>query len=168
MGRTLIRPLKKHSMKKFILLTLLSIGLFGIASAQTNPLQPRFDSTGFSGDNTGRVLSWSYSTIVNILPNDSNYIYPRHFVEIYRDTLNSIVADSSSIVFPSKYISARVCDEVKFLIQGPSGGVVNFYNTSPTVTMQSQGRVVLGAKGLATVTFVYNGTYYVESNRVIQ
>lgn len=161
---------------KIIALFLIAISTFFVGHAQENPgarqwktmgATPRFDTTG-QGDNTGRVLTYKYATIVNILPADTVFIYPNAYQTVYRDTLNSTVADSSSISFAANpWSSGRIGDHVTFIIQGPSGGVTTFYNTAPIAQVVSAGRVVLGAGGAATVDFIFNGKVYVEDSRQI-
>jgi len=143
-------------MKKFIAFTfaLLLIGSAVIAQSTS----PRF-GTAKNQDNTGRSLTWKYTTITDAAGADSTTIAPNAFETIYR------VALTDSVFFKSPTVTnCYAGDRIRIIASGASGTKLKFagtnFITAGTATLSSSGRAVL--------TFIFDGAKIVEASRVVQ
>lgn len=142
-------------MKKFILFVL--IAFIGFAS-NAQSTSPRFGS-GANNDNTGRVLTYKYTTIVDAAGADSTTIVPNAWQTIYR------VAAVDSIYFKSPSVKQSFAgDNVVIVVSGASGKLVKFAGTN----FISAGTATLSSGGRAVIKFIFDGAKWVEASRVVQ
>lgn len=141
-------------MKKFILLAICAVTLSLGANAQ------RFGTSAQpQKDNTGRKLTLDYLTpaysatitITPALPGKSKtYIKP------------ATLTGACEIDIADTY--SQVCDELTFIFTSDGTGRVVTFDGNFVV----YGTLTLIASKQGTVTFVYDGTNYVETARTIQ
>jgi len=142
-------------MKKVILF--LSF-IIAITFANAQSTSPRF-GTAKNQDNTGRALTYGLKAFTDATGADSIIVTPAFFQSIYNVTL----IDSFTFKTPVTSVS-YYGDNIKIIATGASGTKVKFSGT-PWITT---GTATLSSKGRAVIDLVFDGTYWVESNRTVQ
>lgn len=138
-------------MKKFISLLILAFAFTVGVSAQATT--PRF-GTSKNSDNTGRVLTYGYSAISY---DDTVTVAPNAYETIYKYT----TLTGNCIIYATE-TKCRVGDKVYFLFNLASGG-------ARTVTFgtgfTASATMVVDSAQAASVTFMYNGSNFIEIGR---
>lgn len=138
-------------MKKFILISILALSFLGSLAAQATT--PRF-GTSRNSDNTGRVLTYGYDAISY---DDTVTVAPNAFETIYKYT----TLTGNCIIYATE-TKCRVGDKVFFLFNLASGG-------ARTVTFgtgfTASATMVVDSAQAASVTFMYNGSNFIEVGR---
>ncbi len=143
-------------MKKILFaFMLLTVGL--TVSAQSTA--PRF-GTATNRDNTYRGMTLGYTSITEAAGADTATLAPRKFTNYYRVTL---AADSLYLASPT-ITSCYAGDELIIVASGASGTKVKFAGTN----WQSAGTATLSSGLYAVISFVFSGTKWVETSRVVQ
>ena len=148
------------SIKTILLAILFVCTMFG-ASAQST--KPRW-GTGINDNNTGSALQYKYITATDAVGADTTKLAPRSFMTIVNCT--NVV---DSIAFSATVTNAYVGDRIVFLATNSagSGHLVKFVganwsasSTGPSVTLTSSKK--------ANIEWVFDGTIWVETQRVTQ
>lgn len=142
-------------MKKLILFLSISLVAFATYAQSTSP---RFGTTS-TRDNTGRVLTYAYSSVSDAAGNDTINIAPKHYETIYRLT----VADSA-VINITPLTNSFVGDKIYFVASGASGKKVKFYTTN----LLTAGTITTSSNARASIIFIFDGTKWVEISRVAQ
>ncbi len=159
-------------MKKllFILISFLAINL---ASAQsTATTTPRF-GTATKDDNTGRVLTYAVISTTDLAQAtlDTLTIQPNAYqtlVCMKVGTAMQNLSDSVCYKFSSKNTVYRLGDQVTFMIsKGTGAGKIKFGGSQYIISTASTA-VAIAANKTLIITFVYNGTKWVEVSRMTQ
>jgi hypothetical protein len=136
-------------MKNFITLLIVGLAFTATSFAQS----PRFGTTSRQ-DNTGRVLTYGYAAISY---DDTVTVVPNAYETIYKYT----TLTGNSLVYATE-TNAKIGDKVYFLFNLGSGGARTV--TFGTGFIASATLVVDSAQA-ATITFMYNGSDYIEIGR---
>jgi hypothetical protein len=157
-------------MKK--LLFLFSIAMLFIVSANAQVTTPRYGIVA-GDDNTGRVLTYNYVSVVEKVGFDSIVPAPHAWTTIYK-----VNVANDSIRFSSPSITRSYFgDNIEIVVTGASGkkvsfaGVTNYANSKWVLgtysgTGLTTGSIVLGSKGKAVIKFVFDGAVWVEAGRI--
>lgn len=143
-------------MKNILSIIILSVAVSFAASAQST--SPRFGTTK-SQDNTGRVLTYGWSTIEDVAGNDTLSISPAFAGAHYKLTLTD-----SCYIKISSVVSCYAADQLKLIVLGSSGGKVKFVSSN----VNANGTATLSSVGRGVVSFIFDGVKFTESGRVIQ
>lgn len=135
---------------------MLAIGMIATVSAQST--SPRW-GTGPNNDNTGRALTYAYSSIVDATGADSAFVYPN----AYSSTIRVTLTDSIYLNF-SNIKKSFASDHVIIVASGASGTKVKF----STANVISTGTATLSAGGRAVIKFIFDGVKWVEDDRAVQ
>lgn len=141
-------------MKKFILI----FALFCTLSALAQSTSPRF-GTLKNQDNTYRVLTLKKAAIVDAAGNDTLSVSPNAFYTYVTAT----AVDSFSVKIGTAATS-YFGDQLQLIVSGTSGKIVKFVGS----LILSTGTATLSSNGRAVITFVFDGTKWVESSRAVQ
>lgn len=147
-------------MKKFISLIICVLALT-FANAQST--SPRF-GTGVR-DNTGRVLTYNVTSYAaDAAGNDTIFLTPDAYVTHLRSTVN--ITDSVNI--KPKLTRCNFGDVLKvFVTKGSGSGAVRFPSTLFT-NDASANRYTIGANKTAYFEFIFNGSKWVMTAKMIQ
>jgi hypothetical protein len=143
-------------MKKF-LLACIAISAFAFA-ASAQSTAPRFGTTK-NKDNTYRTLTNGYTAITDAAAADSVTITPNKHNNIYRITMTDSLYMASPVI-----TSSYAGDRITLVISGASGTKLKFAGTN----FQSAGTATLSSGLYAVISFIFSGTKWVESARVVQ
>lgn len=143
-------------MKK-LLLACIAISAFAL-SATAQSTAPRFGTTK-NKDNTYRVLTNGYIAITDVAGADSTRIAPNKHNNIYRITITDSLYMSSPTI-----TSSYAGDRITLIVSGASGTKLKFAGTN----FQSAGTATLSSGLNAVISFIFSGTKWVESARVVQ
>lgn len=147
-------------MKKLLaILTIMALCAVTTFSAHAQSIAPRFDSTGISGDNTGRVLNYHYATLSDAAGNDTTSLNPRAWDNVYAVHLN----DSTSLKFYT-INNSYLGDKITIIATGASGTKLKFADAN----WLSTGTATLSSGGVAILRFIFDGTKWAELSRVVQ
>lgn len=136
-------------MRKFILISFLFAFALSVTAQATTP---RFGTTSKT-DNTGRVLTYKYVTPTY---DDTITVVPNAF-----ETIVKVAAlTGNSDIFATETYS-RVGDKVVFIFSASGGARTVTFRTGLTASAT----MVVDSAQVATVSFIYNGTNYVETGR---
>ncbi len=122
---------------------------------------PRF-GTLKNQDNTGRVLTYKYSTPTLADAGDSVAISPNASKTIY----NAAALTHAKTVKVGK-VNAKVCDELIFIFTSDTltaGRVVTF----STNFVVSASTLTVDASQKATISFIFDGVAWIETSRAKQ
>ena len=145
-------------MKKIILFAALAI--FAACNVKAQTTTPRFGTTKNS-DQTYRRMNLGYVSVTDAAGLDSFRVNTNSFRTIYK------VALVDSLMFASPTITnAYFGDELTFVISGTSGNKFKF--STVTTNFQGAGTATLSSGLNAILTFVFNGSKWVEKSRVVQ
>jgi len=137
-------------MKKLLFLVTLQIALAGSLFAQNST--PRFGSPP-NGDNTGRTLPYAFKVQTYAAALQQ---FPNAFETIYKINLTGALTDSI------KVDNANIGDRVIIIFTGDTTRVVTF-----TQRAHSTGTLSVANTKRAVIEFVFDGTYWLETNRSI-
>lgn len=143
-------------MKKF-LLACIAISAFAFA-ASAQSTAPRFGTTK-NKDNTYRTLTNGYTAITDAAAADTATITPNKHNNIYRITMTDSLYMASPVI-----TSSYAGDRITLIVSGASGTKLKFAGTN----FQSAGTATLSSGLYAVVSFIFSGTKWVESARVVQ
>lgn len=159
-------------MKKFIF-GLIAILAISFASAQsTATTTPRF-STESRGDNTGRVLTYAVISTTDLAQAtlDTITIQPSAFQTIVCmkvGTAMQNLSDSVCYKFSSRNTVYRLGDECVFMVsKGTGAGKIKF-GGSQYILSTASAAVAVAANKTLIMRFVWNGSKWVEVDRMIQ
>lgn len=140
-------------MKKFILLFVSIVLALGVSAQSTSP---RF-GTAKNQDNTARVLTYAVATAIDAVGRDSVVIKTTAFQTYYK------VACVDSLVFKQPTITnAYYGDRLTIVLTSTTGTPkVGFSGTY----WKSSGTATLSTGLRGVIEFVFDGAYWVESNR---
>lgn len=142
-------------MKNFIL-SIIAIFAFVLVNAQST--SPRFGTTP-NADNTGRVLTYKYQSIVDASGADSISLYPSAFNTIVR------VALTDNYTFKQPNIrNSKAGDVIQIVASGASGTILKFSGSY----FQTAGTATLSTGGRAVISLIFDGAKWVEASRVVQ
>lgn len=142
-------------MKKLLSLLILMAFVFAVKAQSTTP---RWGS-GAGNDNTGRVLTWKYTTLTDAAGADSIAIYPAAYQTIYR------IALTDSFYFKSPTVTKSYAgDKITIVASGSSGAKAKFAGTN----FITAGTATLSSSGRAVINLVFDGAKWVEASRVVQ
>lgn len=146
-------------MKK-ILFAIIAIATFTACNntAQAQSTSPRFGTTP-GRDNTYRTLTNGYTAITDAVAADTSTLYPAKFNSYYRISL----VDSLYMASPT-ITKSYAGDNITLIVSGASGTKLKFAGSN----WQSAGTATLSSGANAILTFVFSGTKWVESSRVVQ
>lgn len=143
-------------MKKILSLLLFSTILALTSFAQSTT--PRFGITP-NQDNTGRALNYKYFTLTDATGADSVIVTPNAWQTHYR------IALTDSLTLKQPVITKTYAgDNIRIIASGTPGTKVKFYGSN----WKSTGTATLSTGGRAVIDFVFDGSVWVESNRVVQ
>lgn len=137
-------------MRKFISLIALMFAFTVLASGQSTV--PRF-GTNKNQDNTGRILTWKYTQPSY---DDTVTVVPSAFETIYK-----MASLTGNIDLFATETYSRVCDKITFMFFASGGARTVTFRTGFTASAT----MVVDSAQSATVTFMYNGTNYIETGR---
>ncbi len=143
-------------MKKFLFAIIGLMFLSMVTSINVEAQSPRFGTTS-KQDNTGRVLTYKYEAISY---DDTVTVAPNAFETIYKYT----TLTGNSIIYATE-TNCKIGDKAYFLFNLGSGGArtVTFSTGfTPSATM------VVDSAQAASVTFMYNGSNFIEIGRAKQ
>ena len=142
-------------MKKFLGIILL---MFAVVFASAQSTTPRFGNAK-NQDNTGRVLTYKLVSLANTVK--SVNIAPNAYMTIYKVNLAT-----DSIAFKAPVIgTSYLGDIIKIVAIAPSGTpAIKFYGS----TWITAGTATLSTKLRAVITFIFDGTNWVETGRLVQ
>jgi hypothetical protein len=145
-------------MKKFILTFISIIALALVASAQFST--PSFGLPPF-GDNTGRALVYKLVTVVDATGNDSVKLAPNAF-----QTIVTIAAKDSITLSAPNVTTSHLGDRITIIINSTTGtpkvkfsAYLSLWKTSGTAT--------LSAGYVGTISLIFNGVKWVETDRLL-
>ena len=147
-------------MKK-ILFAAFVISAITFASCQETNAQstaPRFGTTK-NKDNTYRTLTNGYTAITDAAAADTSTITPNKHNNIYRITMTDSLYMASPVI-----TSSYAGDCITLIVSGASGTKLKFAGTN----FQSAGTATLSTGLYAVISFIFSGTKWVESARVVQ
>lgn len=122
---------------------------------------PRYGITT-SADNTGRVLTYGWNATADHAGTDTIKFTPAAWETIVRPgTLVDSVAYKITSV-KNSYAG----DRMTFIVTAPSGGGVFKFVGSNIKTGSSGARISMAANTRATISFIFDGAYWVELHRV--
>ncbi len=148
-------------MKKFLIAAFVGLGLF--ASAQSTP---RFGTTS-STDNTGRVLTYAYTTTVDVAQAtiDTMYFQPTAHETIWKATLS----DSCVVKLSSTTTSYRVGDIFTVMLaKGTGAGRIRLGGSKAKGSTTTSTGIALAANKRMIVRYMWDGSYWVEISRVVE
>ena len=141
-------------MKKLLFIALVLIGINSFAQSTS----PRF-GTKKNQDNTGRILTFGYSSIADATGADSIAVTPNYYKVVYRVTL------TDSFTFKQPVVTSSFAgDNITIVASGASGTKVKFNGTD----WLTSGTATLSSVGRAVIDLVFDGAKWVESNRTVQ
>jgi hypothetical protein len=140
--------------KLFCLLFFVAITVASFAQSVT----PRY-GTAKNQDNTGRVLTYNYLSVTDATGADSTVSFPN----AYQTTYTVSMRDSLTFKQPN-VTTSYATDKIEIIAIGASGTILKFYGSY----WKSSGSATLSTNGRAVVDFVFDGTYWVETNRNVQ
>ena len=143
-------------MKK--LFSIIALSIFTVAAVNAQSTSPRF-GTAKNQDNTGRVLTYAYTTWTDAAGADSTTVTPNAWQTIYRVALT----DSFYVKSPSVGRS-YAGDNVVIVASGSSGAKLKFAGTN----WISAGTATLSGGGRAVIKFIFDGAKWVEAYRTVQ
>lgn len=143
-------------MKNIIAILTLCLAVSFAASAQSTA--PRFGTTT-NADNTGRLLTYRYAAVDDAAGNDTLSLVPRAWQTIYR----SAVVDSATFKIGSVETSF-MGDRFNLIVSGSSGAKVKFVATN----CLNAGTATLSTNGRSVISFIFDGSKWVEFARVTQ
>lgn len=140
---------------KNIIFALISIFAFSIVNAQST--SPR-TGLGSNNDQTGRVLTWKYQSVSDVAGSDSIILA----TNAYNHTVRLALTDS--IFFKNPNVkNCFAADRLFIVASGASGTKVKFASTN----FISAGTATLSSSGRAVITFIFDGSKWVESSRIV-
>lgn len=147
-------------MKKLLLFA--SFLVFATVSFAQNTT-PRFGNAK-NQDNTGRVATWRYITPTDAAGADTVKLLPHSYTTIVQYT----AADSLAFNVTS-LANCYVGDELQFLVTNVSGSghQVKFVGSNWQVG-SGGASITLTASKRANINFIFDGTYWVETSRLVQ
>lgn len=150
-------------MKKFFTIALIGLLCGLCASAQTT--SPRFGIPP-SGDNTGRALTYNIVMPTDATGTDTLNLNLNAWQTLVRPA--AALTDSLRIQFTS-VSRCRVGDQVTFMIAAPAGGsrLLRFIGSNYVVGSDGTALTAAASK-VATITFLFNGTAWLEQSRFVQ
>jgi len=142
-------------MKK-ILFILSFVAFSFVSNAQSTT--PRFGS-GVGNDNTGRVLTYVYTSVTDAAGADSVTLKPNAWETVVRITLvDSLMLNSPSVT------RSFAGDRMELVVSGASGKKVKFAATN----FITAGTATLSTSGRSVISLIFDGAKWVESGRVTQ
>lgn len=152
-------------MKKLIVFLISAITLIAsVTTASAQSTVPRWGS-GSGGynpawGNTGRDLNYKYFAYRDTTAADTFKIRPNAYLTVINFTLK----DSLKIQVPST-TNCFTGDQISIICTAPSGTpFLNFAGTN----FQTAGKVTLSTGLTAFIGLIFNGSKWIESNRVVQ
>ena len=127
--------------------------VFGVSAQST---LPRWGGGPPQNDNTGRVLTYALKTVTTTTATATLYQKVNAYKTIIKvGPVNSAITDSVNVT------NAYVGDEIVFIFSaGATGSTITFGNHMvPSATM------VVDASSKATVSFIFDGTAWIETGR---
>jgi hypothetical protein len=140
-------------MKKLIFLSLAVIGFTFASVAQSTT--PRFGTTP-NKDNTGRVLTYSYSAPAYA---STITVAPKHFETIYK--VDSLTGNPSVV---TTLTNAYAGDRITFIFAAKGAARTVTFSTG----MTPSATLVVDSAQVATATFMFSGSKFVEVSRAKQ
>lgn len=146
-------------MKKVLSLIVILSLFASCVMAQSSTL-PRWGAGAPTQDNTGRILTYVYKSVVLTSAQASAYQIPSAYESIYKvASLTHALTDSLSIAY------SWVGDQVVFVFTADTltaGRVVTFGNH-----IKSAGTLTVAASKKATACFIFDGVAWIEKSRSI-
>jgi len=144
-------------MKKFFGIILL---LFVVLLASAQSVTPRFGSGLKNQDNTGRVITYNVATSTDAVGADSLSIKTNASETIYK------IAMTDSLYLKTPVVtSANYCDKLTLILTSTTGTPKLKIATGGSWVSSGTATLSTGLKGI--ITFVFDGTKWVESGRSI-
>lgn len=147
-------------MKKF--LTIISTLLLVTIAVSAQSTTPRFGITA-GQDNTGRVLNYRWYNPTDAAGADTVNLAPRAYSTVIKySAVDSLAFDVTSTA------SCYAGDHLRFMVTNSSGSghLVKFIGSN--WQLSSSGNITLTASKRATIDFIFDGTYWVETGRMVQ
>lgn len=149
-------------MKKLLIFLLLS-AFACIVNAQS--LTPRFGNTP-NQDNTGRSLNYKFNNTAERAGADTVKLIPSSFETYVIPT--GTITDSISYQIKSS-TSAYAGDRITFIVVNSSGSGHKLKFVGSAWQVSSSGAsITLTTAKRATIEFVFDGVYWLETKRVVQ
>lgn len=137
----------------FLLIAMLSVT---VVSAQST--SPRF-GTAKNQDNTGRVLTYKLANVTDAAGADSVTLAPSAWETLVKVSALDSITFKNPVVTQSYY-----GDKLVFIVTGTSGDKVKWTGANWVAT----GAATLSTGVSAVITFRFNGSKWVESDRTVQ
>ena len=144
-------------MKSLKVFLFAAIAICACLATSAQSTAPRW-GLGNNGDNTGRALNYRYAVVTDTAGADTTVIRSRAWETIVR--VNLLDSLSVSPVLTNAYAGDRLI----FLATGTSGDKLKFVGSN----WISAGAATLSSGLRAVVTFIFDGTKWVEKSRVVQ
>ena len=144
-------------MKKYF--SFLIAALLVASSAMSQSTSPRFATTK-NGDNTGRVLTYGYVNLTDAAGADSVVLNPRFYQSYYQ----IVLLDSFTLKQPT-LTSSYAGDHITIICTAASGTPFLKFSGSNWVTT---GKATLSTNLRAVIDLIFDGSKWVEQNRVVQ
>lgn len=142
-------------MKKLIILLVSIVLALGVSAQSTSP---RF-ATAKNGDNTARVLTYKVATATDATGADTIVLVTNAYQTIYKiSTKDSLVLKQPTIT------NAYYGDRLTIILTSTSGTPKTLFTGS---YWKSSGTATLSTGLRGVIEFVFDGGYWVESNRSI-
>lgn len=147
-------------MKKFLSIFAAFL-IIGAVSAQST--SPRWGSGPPTNDNTGRILTYNYTTVVTTASQAGLYIQPSAWKTIVKvSTLTHAMTDSIQVK------NAYVGDEVTVIYTADTltaGRVVTFSSTTLNPLKYVTATLTVPKSKKGSITFVFDGVAWIEEYR---
>ena len=136
--------------------------LFALAiNSNAQNAVPRYGITP-NADNTGRVLTYAYAAVTDKAGKDSITITANAFQTNYINTV------TDSVAFIANVTNCYAGDHITFcFIKGAGAGTALWLGSNWKLSTANY-RQTLTANKRATIDFIFDGTYWLESGRVTQ